>query len=975
MTSKLRIALGVLAVGLVAIAPAGGALVAPAPVGPSDGVAVDSLPAFRWNPVTGADHYEFELAADPGFNSTHTLVSTKNTRAALKKVLPNGTYFWRVRAVTAAGALGTWSSPRSLEMAWTARPSLLKPDDGSTISYPADALTLRWEPTPGAAKYLVRIATDPALGSLVWDGKPIETAATNFALSKPLSPGTYYWGITPLDPDGHTGTPSTVASFNWVWPSTTSLAVNDLVEAPEVFDPQLSWDPVPGASGYEVEVNTASAPDWPSSSKVCCNPLSFSTDATTLGTSFSPRVQLNNEDTYRWRVRALDAGGNAGVWNEGPTFEKPFDSPPAVTPPAVKNLHMRDNLGDPATDSDMGSTVLDTAAPVVVWDPVPNASSYEVNVAAHNGTGCDWATAPWVKKTATTAWTPLGWGNTATPAGYGAPSTDIATGLVPGTEYCVRVRAVDRASTIDGPTVFGEWTYLHGNGQPAFRWSGPQQAGPCNPCTMTSGNYVAPSTAANIGRMPLFTWKPIAGAESYFVVVARNQGLTNVVDFAFTRIPAYAPRKTAQTIGYEDNATLYWAVIPADFAYGGGTYSEGTQNFPQVFAKQSLPPVLVSPNGGAAVNTPATTFRWNPVSEGVRSYRLQVAQDATFSTPIDDILTDSTAYTSNRTYPSDRTLYWRVRAEAEDSSNFVALPWSASGTFRKQLPRPIWDTNNPPSGAGLPVLSWNPVPGAVSYDVQVEEADGDRREYTGFPTHAVSFRQFTGVGVTKVWVRANFPTDTLGVVHGPFSAEFWSYAHTIPEPANPTHEAGANRLLLAWNPRPAADEYRVQISQRPDFATTVETGTTQTTAYAPLLTTLPYTNGGSFWWRVAMVDADRNVGDYTAARSFTLPKTSTSPVAPPTTTRSRFNIAVSGWPALRRYRTITLSVRNHLNKPVYRAAVRVSGAGVGARTKYTSRYGKVAFRLRATRYPSFLTFRITKPGYYAKTVIRPVRPA
>jgi hypothetical protein len=623
-----------------------------------------------------------------------------------------------------------------------------------------------------------------------------------------------------------------------------------------------------------------------------------------------------------------------------------------------------------------GSTL---ATPIVLWAPVPGASAYQVGVAPF-ASGCDWGASEslrWDEKTTTAGWTPLGWSRSpgADPLSdpeVGAPSTDLSTHLVAGAGYCVRVRPVDDASTTHGPEVLGDWTYLPANNVPAFTWSGPPAAGECDPCSLAAGDYRRPVTGSIAGAMPVFTWSPIAGAQSYFVVVARDPSFTTVVDYAYTRVPAYAPREGAQTKGYADESTsYYWAVLPARNENGSGTSADLLESAPRSFVKRVEPSTLLGPVGGAAVNTAATTFRWTPV-EGARRYRLEVATDPNFSTLEGGaVYTDSTSYTSNWTFPSDRTLYWRVRADAEDGpADLVGLTWSPTGTFRKQLPRPVFDADNPSSGAGIPSFSWNAVPGAISYDIQVREADGDNPIYKGFATHAASFVRFTGVGVTQVFVRANFPTRTGQLVEGPWS-EPWSYTHTIPEPASPTHEAGANRLLLAWSARPAADEYRVQVSQRPDFATTVETTTTQTTAYAPLLASSAYTNGGSFWWRVAMVDADRNVGDFTAARSFTLPKTSGSTV----TTPSRFSVVVRGYPVKLRYRTVSLRVRNQLNKPVYRAAVRVWGAGVGARTKYTGRYGWVSFRLRATRYPGYVTFRIAKSGYTTKTVLRPVRRA
>ena len=117
-----------------------------------------------------------------------------------KTLFPNGTYYWRVRANSSTGVLGDWSEVRDLDVEWAANPDLLAPADGATITYPSEALELKWDVVPGASKYDVKVATDPELASLLWDGDPIETAATQFSLSKPLAPGTYYWGIVPRTP-------------------------------------------------------------------------------------------------------------------------------------------------------------------------------------------------------------------------------------------------------------------------------------------------------------------------------------------------------------------------------------------------------------------------------------------------------------------------------------------------------------------------------------------------------------------------------------------------------------------------------------------------------------------------------------------------------------------------------------------------------------------------------------------------------
>ena len=66
-------------------------------------------------------------------------------------------------------------------------------------------------------------------------------------------------------------------------------------------------------------------------------------------------------------------------------------------------------------------------------------------------------------------------------------------------------------------------------------------------------------------------------------------------------------------------------------------------------------------------------------------------------------------------------------------------------------------------------------------------------------------------------------------------------------------------------------------------------------------------------------------------------------------------------------------MRNGSFQLVAGANVRISGAGVRAVTKKTGTGGKVSFRLRATRFPGSVSFRVTKAGFTAATYRRSVR--
>ena len=302
------------AIAFLTAGPARGAVTRPTQTAPAAGAVVQFLPSFAWTPVAGVDKYEFQISADAGMNSPVLGAGkddffTRNTRATLTQTIPNGTYYWRVRATNAAGGSSKWTEPRSFRKLWNLQPALQSPGSGASLTYPAKPVVLGWSGVPGAAHYLVSVASDVSLGSLVFrysnqdDPKgPPNVAATSAAITTALAPGSYYWSVTPVDAEGNRGVSTPVASFSWLWPTVTTTQVEDLNSNPEVYDPRFSWGAVPGAASYELEINSSS--DFAPGSKVCCS-------GTSIATSLSPTtVFLDN--VYYWRVRALDPQGNAG---------------------------------------------------------------------------------------------------------------------------------------------------------------------------------------------------------------------------------------------------------------------------------------------------------------------------------------------------------------------------------------------------------------------------------------------------------------------------------------------------------------------------------------------------------------------------------------------------------------------------------------------------------------------------------------
>jgi hypothetical protein len=872
----------------------------PRPLSPPDGSTRDAMPAFSWAPVRKAATYEFELSADGRFNSTVQRIKTPNTYATLDKTLTDGTYHWRVRTLNAHNVAGPWSRARIVMKSWQAAPVLLSPARGAAVSYPATPLVLRWSTVPHAYRYRLRVATDPSLASIApgLGGKATDTSGTTFALPTTLAPGTYYWGVVPLDSEGRPGAGSAVSSFTWVWPTQTSTSVADTINPaavdagglPEVLSPQLSWAAIPGAARYEVELNPAD--DFAPGSRVCCTGLTNA--ATVSPTSFLP----NN--VFHWRIRAFDLDGNAGDWNVGPDFRKQFDD---VAPaPAISGLELRDAQNNLLSSGDT------TDSPVLRWNTVTGAAAYKVVIAPWTGTDCDFGHPKFTVTTANTAWTPL--------------PNDLSN----GGSYCARLsaRTDDDLKGVAVTSDFVQWSGW-------FKYQLSPLPGPNPP--VDPPNYLSMQTGSGTAVPPVFRWDPIAGASNYHVLIARDALFTTIVENVVTNATAYAPRADYK----DENTHYYWVVMPA----GTTCLCDWHSDDPQSFDKASNPPAPVGPVGGTAVNT-QPTFRWAP-AVGAKTYRLQVAQDMTFSDPIDDVTTDSTSYTSLKTYPADTVLYWRVRA---NDWNDNGLNWSPPVTFRRLLPTPTLNADNPTASPDVPLIRWSAVPGATSYTFQVEQGNGST-DSSNVRNTALTPTSVWGTGNVRFHVRANFPNSGNGETSGPFS-DFQTFTLQIPPVPGVSWTRRARALLLSWNPSNNAGtkKYKVEISTTNSFSTLVDNHTTENTSYAPQ-SSKALTSRGPLYWRVATVDEKGAVGAWTTRVL---------------SRGSRMRIKASGRLRARRRSLVKVKVTNSRGAAIAGAKVNVTGIGFRTVAKRTGKRGTVTFRLHPTR-SGVLAFIGSKPGY------------
>jgi hypothetical protein len=163
------------------------------------------------------------------------------------------------------------------------------------------------------------------------------------------------------------------------------------------------------------------------------------------------------------------------------------------------------------------------------------------------------------------------------------------------------------------------------------------------------------------------------------------------------------------------------------------------------------------------------------------------------------------------------------------------------------------------------------VPGAISFDVHVEQPDGTKRDFN-FQSPVFTVVKYYGTGIWRWQVRAEFPTSAGSTVAGGYSAP-QPFLLTLPAPRGARGAKTGSRVLISWNPESDAKQYRVEVSTTNGFRRAIASTTVDGTTWAPDIDLTKKQNRGTLYWRVAAVDAGGNVGSF-ANGTFGRPRSS-----------------------------------------------------------------------------------------------------
>lgn len=256
------------------------------------------------------------------------------------------------------------------------------------------------------------------------------------------------------------------------------------------------------------------------------------------------------------------------------------------------------------------------------------------------------------------------------------------------------VAVVASAGLMTGTISLGTWDQ-GGNGT-AIRVGDPG---------LISPNDASESFSKNI----TLSWTSARNARAYELMVGNSPSLGNPIKELAVNGTSYST--------YLNDGVYYWKVM----AVGETSMSNWTPV--QSFEIRTVLDVsiLISPSNHGIVTSPNQQFRWSEVTQA-SSYRLQVDDNADFTSPSVDIQVNGTGYSNAYHYTNGATYHWRIMA----LNPSIGSAWTRSSTFTVSIalsaPAPLTPTDGAMGYSTDMVFNWTDVPGARAYHFQLSSA-------------------------------------------------------------------------------------------------------------------------------------------------------------------------------------------------------------------------------------------------------------
>jgi hypothetical protein len=872
---------------------------------------------ISWTAVSdpaGIAAYNWQVSSSSAFTSVLLQSSTNGATQDTVSGLADGTYFWRVQAVSGDFVQGAWSLPVSFTVtsAGSGSPGApsLGPTQGYSTFHPFEVMTFNWSAVPNASSYELQYSTDPSfpvLSSGVFDNIPNTTFS--FAVANPE--GNYFARVFAVDANGIFSSPSNVISFSVFYrnplpppPSPVAPANGTTLTLPVT----IEWTHVanPQPSGYELQIARDSGFS------------SIEVDDPQLNGPTRKILSLTAGKKF-WRVRSAQGDSSpttaaVTAWSATGTFTISSAPPVPVSVTLAK---------DPLYSGETTVVAVQLTAAVPAGGATININSSNTGAVPVPATVTMPGNTAWmqfqVQAGQVTAPTPVTLTATLNSSSASAqftlqppslksltisPST-ISGGAQPQGIAMLNGQAPAGGATVtltsNSPSVSPPASVFVEAGSFSTSFAIPTNAVTANTTATVTAIYGGASTQAQVRLTPQqppssLTLSPTSttglGGSSFGTVTVASTSSTDLILQVASSNPAIASvpnsvmipaGSTTGGFNISTSSVSTQTVVTISVSGAGVTRTANLTVNPEAPRPTPAPaaPTLLSPATDARVGQPIT-FDWSDVANAT-SYEIQIDDSQNFSAPLTFRQTVSMSQATVTGLPAQR-LFWRVRGF---NSTGVAGPFSSSRRFTAQATAPtptpaslsavsvsptsvvggsnaqgtVTLTGGAPSGGALVSLS-SANPSVASVPASVTVAAGASSATFAVTTSAVSVN--TSVIITATYGGVS-RTTTLTVT--PASSTPPPSTNPLPAPSLVSPAADARfspgtSITFDWSDVTGAASYTIQIDDSDTFSSPL---VNQNTTVSQFTTTLPTTR---MWWRVRANSTSGTPGSWSSARRF-----------------------------------------------------------------------------------------------------------
>lgn len=249
--------------------------------------------------VAGSSGYRVQISLREDFRSL-MLDNTFAGNLFKGPDLPDGNYFFRIRAIDASGLEGLNAATRIELNARPEPPLLLEPKPASGVT--EERAVFVWSKPVDIEQFHFQLAKDSKFRELVTDNSEVDES--QFVSPDELPLGDYYWRVAAVDENEGLGPFSDAQHFRRVVPAPA-------LEEPEISDEhlQIRWRAGLPGQRYQFQLADESSFSAPLVDK----------------TVDEPNIELDKPDsgTYYMRIRTIDADGFENPFGTTQTLEVP----------------------------------------------------------------------------------------------------------------------------------------------------------------------------------------------------------------------------------------------------------------------------------------------------------------------------------------------------------------------------------------------------------------------------------------------------------------------------------------------------------------------------------------------------------------------------------------------------------------------------------------------------------------------------